>query len=58
MNFKKVNDTVVIYCNAVKALQKFLIMIKNLKDFSKLMNEYQIKQLMMSNKVFKSLIVA
>ncbi len=43
MNFKKVNDAIVIYCNSVKALLKFLIMIKNFNDFSKLVNEYQIK---------------
>ncbi len=57
MNFKKVNDAIVIYCNSVKALLKFLIIIKNFDDFSKLMNEYQIKQLTMSNKFFNSLIV-
>ncbi len=57
MNFKKVNDMIVIYCNSVKALLKFSIMIKNFNDFSKLMNKYQIKQLMMSDKFFDSLIV-
>jgi methyl-accepting chemotaxis protein len=58
MNFKKVNDVIMIYCDAVKALQKFLIMIKNSENLSKLMNKYQIKQLTMLDKVFKSLIVA
>ncbi len=58
MNFKKVSDAIVIYCNSVKALLKFLIMIKNFDDFSKLVNEYQIKWLMMSDKFFDSLIVA
>ncbi len=58
MNFKKVNNMIVIYCNIVKALLKFLIIIKNFNDFSKLVNEYQIKQLMMSDKFFDSLIVA
>jgi hypothetical protein len=58
MNFKKVNDVIVIYCDAVKALQKFLIMIKNFKNLSKLMNEYQIKQSTVSDKVFKFLIIA
>jgi len=54
MNFKKASDVIVIYCDFVKALLKFLIMIKN---FSKLMNKYQIKQLTMSDKFFDSLIV-
>ncbi len=58
MNFKKVNDVIVIYCNFVKALLKFLIMIKNFDDLSKLMNEYQIKWLTMSDKFFDSLIIA
>ncbi len=58
MNFKKVNDAIVIYCDFVKALLKFLIMIKNFNDLSKLVNEYQIKQSMMSDKFFDSLIVA
>ena len=58
MNFKKVNDVIMIYCDFVKALLKFLIMIKNFNDLSKLMNEYQIKQSTMSNKFFDSLIVA
>jgi len=58
MNFKKVNDVIVIYCDSVKALLKFSIMIKNFDDLSKLMNEYQIKQLTMSDKFFDSLIVA
>ncbi len=58
MNFKKASDAIVIYCNSVKALLKFLIMIKNFDDFSKLVNEYQIKWLMMSDKFFDSLIVA
>ncbi len=57
MNFKKVNDAIMIYCNFVKALLKFLIMIKNFNDFSKLVNEYQIKQSIMSDKFFDSLIV-
>ncbi len=57
MNFKKASDAIVIYCNFVKALLKFLITIKNFNDFSKLMNEYQIKQLTMSDKFFDSLIV-
>ncbi len=43
MNFKKANDIIVIYCDFVKALLKFLIMIKNFNDFSKLVNKYQIK---------------
>jgi hypothetical protein len=43
MNFKKVNDVIMIYYDIVKALQKFLIMIKNFKNLSKLVNEYQIK---------------
>ncbi len=58
MKFKKANDAIVIYCDSVKALLKFLIMIKNFDDLSKLMNEYQIKQSMMSDKFFDSLIVA
>ncbi len=58
MNFKKVNDVIMIYCDSVKALLKFLIMIKNFNDLSKLMNEYQIKQSTMLNKFFDSLIVA
>ncbi len=58
MNFKKVNDVIVIYCDSVKALLKFSIMIKNFDDLSKLMNEYQIKRLTMSDKFFDSLIVA
>jgi len=58
MNFKKVNDAIVIYCDFVKALLKFLIMIKNFNDLSKLVNEYQIKQSMMSDKFFDSSIVA
>ncbi len=58
MNFKKASDAIVIYCNFVKALLKFLIMIKNFDDFSKLVNEYQIKWLTMSDKFFDSLIVA
>ncbi len=58
MNFKKVNDAIVIYCDSVKALLKFLIMIKNFDDLSKLMNEYQIKQSTMSDKFFDSSIVA
>ncbi len=58
MNFKKVSDAIVIYCNFVKALLKFLIMIKNFNDFSKFVNEYQIKWSMMSDKFFDSLIVA
>ncbi len=58
MNFKKVSDAIVIYCNFVKALLKFLIMIKNFNDFSKFVNEYQIKLSMMSDKFFDSLIVA
>jgi len=57
MNFKKVNDVIVIYCNFVKALLKFLIMIKNFDDFSKLMNKYQIKWSTISDKFFDSLIV-
>ncbi len=57
MNFKKANDAIVIYCDSVKALLKFLITIKNFDDFSKLMNEYQIKRLTMSDKFFDSLIV-
>jgi uncharacterized UPF0160 family protein len=57
MNFKKVNDAIVIYCDVVKALQKFSIMIKNFKNLSKLMNKYQIKQSTVSDKVFESLIV-
>ncbi len=57
MNFKKVNDAIVIYCDFVKALLKFLIMIKNFNDLSKLMNEYQIKRSTMSDKFFDSLIV-
>jgi len=48
----------VIYCDFVKALLKFSIMIKNFDDFSKFMNEYQIKWSMMSDKFFNSLIVA
>ncbi len=58
MNFKKASDVIVIYCDSVKALLKFLIMIKNFDDLSKLMNEYQVKQLTMSDKFFDSLIVA
>ncbi len=58
MNFKKTNDVIVIYCNSVKALLKFLIMIKNFDDLSKLINKYQIKQSMMSDKFFDSSIVA
>ena len=58
MNFKKVNDMIVIYCHSVKALLKFSIMIKNFNDFSKLVNEYQIKQSTMLDKFFDSLIVA
>ncbi len=58
MNFKKISDAVVVYCNAVKALQKFSIMIKNFKDLSKLMNEYQIKWSTVIDRVFESLIVA
>ncbi len=58
MKFKKANDAIVIYCDSVKALLKFLIMIKNFDDLSKLINEYQIKQSMMSDKFFDSLIVA
>ena len=57
MNFKKVNDVIVIYCDSVKALLKFSIMIKNFDDLSKLVNEYQIKRLTMSDKFFDSLIV-
>ncbi len=57
MNFKKANDAIVIYCDSVKALLKFLITIKNFDDFSKLINEYQIKRLTMSDKFFDSLIV-
>ncbi len=57
MNFKKASDMIVIYCNSVKALLKFLIMIKNFNDLSKLVNEYQIKQSTMSDKFFDSLIV-
>jgi len=58
MNFKKANNMIVIYCNSVKALLKFSIMIKNFNDFSKLVNEYQIKQSTMLDKFFDSLIVA
>ena len=58
MKFKKANDAIVIYCDSVKALLKFLFMIKNFDDLSKLINEYQIKQSMMSDKFFDSLIVA
>ncbi len=58
MNFKKVNDVIMIYCDSVKALLKFSIMIKNFDDFSKLVNEYQIKWSMISDKFFDSLIVA
>ncbi len=58
MNFKKANNVIVIYCDSVKALLKFSIMIKNFNDFSKLVNEYQIKQSTMSDKFFDSLIVA
>ena len=58
MNFKKVSDVIVIYCNSVKALLKFSIMIKNFDDFSKLMNKYQIKRSTMSDKFFDSSIVA
>jgi len=43
MNFKKASDAIVIYCDFVKALLKFLIMIKNFNYLSKLVNEYQIK---------------
>ncbi len=57
MNFKKASDAIVIYCNSVKALLKFSIMIKNFDDLSKLVNEYQIKRLTMSDKFFDSLIV-
>ncbi len=57
MNFKKASDVIVIYCNSVKALLKFLIMIKNFNDLSKLMNEYQIKRSTMLDKFFDSLIV-
>jgi len=58
MNFKKANDAIVIYCDSVKALLKFLITIKNFNNLSKLMNEYQIKRSTMSDKFFDSLIVA
>ncbi len=58
MNFKKASNALVIYCDSVKALLKFLIMIKNFDDFSKLVNEYQIKRSTMSDKFFDSLIVA
>jgi len=58
MNFKKVSDAIVIYCDFVKALLKFSIMIKNFDDLSKLVNKYQIKRSTMSNKFFDSLIVA
>jgi len=58
MNFKKVSDVIVIYCNSVKVLLKFSIMIKNFDDFSKLMNKYQIKRSTMSDKFFDSSIVA
>jgi len=58
MNFKKVSDVIVIYCNSVKALLKFSIMIKNFDDFSKLMNKYQIKRSTMLDKFFDSSIVA
>ncbi len=57
MNFKKASDAIMIYCNSVKALLKFSIMIKNFDDLSKLVNEYQIKRLTMSDKFFDSLIV-
>ncbi len=57
MNFKKASDAIVIYCDSVKALLKFSIMIKNFNDLSKLVNEYQIKQSTMSDKFFDSLIV-
>ncbi len=57
MNFKKANDVIVIYCDSVKVLLKFSIMIKNFDDFSKLVNKYQIKQSTMSDKFFNSLIV-
>ncbi len=40
MNFKKVSDAIVIYCDSVKALLKFSITIKNFDDLSKLVNEY------------------
>ncbi len=58
MNFKKASDAIVIYCDSVKALLKFLIMIKNFDDLSKLVNEYQIKRSTMSDKFFDSSIVA
>ena len=58
MNFKKASDAIVIYCDFVKALLKFSIMIKNFDDLSKLVNKYQIKRSTMSNKFFDSLIVA
>ena len=58
MNFKKASDAIVIYCDSVKALLKFSIMIKNFDDLSKLVNEYQIKRSTMLDKFFDSLIVA
>ncbi len=58
MNFKKANDAIMIYCDFVKALLKFLIIIKNLDYLSKLVNEYQIKWSTMSDKFFDSSIVA
>ncbi len=58
MNFKKASDAIVIYCDFVKALLKFLIMIKNFDDLSKLVDEYQIKRSTMSDKFFNSSIVA
>ena len=58
MNFKKASDAIVIYCDSVKALLKFLIIIKNFDDLSKLVNEYQIKRSTMSDKFFDSSIVA
>jgi len=48
MNFKKASDAVVAYCDAAKALQKFLIMIKNFEDLSKLMGIQTVAHFMLN----------